>query len=132
MFSMNAAEKSSGELGSAWQRRSNAIARGGFCPCKQGEEGKAKLLTQLYMTIPMAQNRGSPCHDHSKELLIGQEFASSIGENKHLSGRRGRGSHRAWNGLSHSLPASAAEGEDAKQPPGAVSAHPSGEKGKEG
>lgn len=43
------------------------------------------------------------------EQDLGAEFVLTIGESKHLSGRRGRGLHRAWKGLSHSLSASAAK-----------------------
>lgn len=40
---------------------------------------------------------------------LGAEFVFTVGESKHLSGRRGRGLRRAWKGLSHSLSVSAAE-----------------------
>lgn len=56
---------------------------------------------------------------------LGAEFVLTMGEKEHLSGRR-KGLQGAQKGLSHSLSASAAEEKSvtAKEPPGALSAHP--------
>jgi len=128
MFTTNVAEKSSGELGTAWQRYSNADHQGWVLPwelslkTEQGWEGEAlcpdlhdhphssemEFCKSLLRAVTTARSSAA-----LPELLTGQdlgaEFALTVGESKYLSGRRERDFHRAWKGLSHSLSASAAE-----------------------
>lgn len=145
MFATNIAEKSSGELGTAWQRYRNADHQGWVLPwelflgTEQGGEGET--LCPGSHDNPHGSERGS-CKSpfgamttaKSRAALpeplaghdLGAEFVLTIGEKEHLSGRRRRGLRGAWKGLSHSLSASATEEKSvtAKQPPGALSAHP--------
>lgn len=77
MFTTNVAEKSSGELGTAWQRYSNAERQGWVLPwelslqTEQGGEGEA-LCADLH-DHPHGSEKGAlrlaaPRCDHSKEL----------------------------------------------------------------
>lgn len=145
MFATNIAEKSSGELGSAWQRYRNTDHQGWVLPwelslgTEQGGEGETlcpgshesphgsegESCKSLLRAMPAARS-GAALSEPLTGQDLGAEFVITIGEKEHLSGRRRRGLQGAWKGLSHSLSASATEEKSvtAKQPPGALSAHP--------
>lgn len=68
MFATNIAEKSSGELGTAWQRYRNADHQGWVLPWElsweQNKEGKEKLFAQAHTTTPTVQ-KGDPANPRS-------------------------------------------------------------------